>query len=160
MKKSINYIIFIILLIVLVISMTLSVLFLKYKDQGKFNLSRKKFDIVFTNAIVNDENVKFKINNEKKYIHIDISKLPKEIQLSVDIKNIANIDALVKNFSYSNIDTNAQEGEVSITTSINNGEIIKKGEAKKLNIVIKNNTNKEDLYYNFNINYLFEEYNL
>jgi len=160
MKKSINYIIFIILLIVLVISMTLSVLFLKYKDQGKFNLSRKKFDIVFTNAIVNDENVKFKINNEKKYIHIDISKLPKEIQLSVDIKNIANIDALVKNFSYSNIDTNAQEGEVSITTSINNGEIIKKGEAKKLNIVIKNNTNKEDLFYNFNINYLFEEYNL
>ena len=151
MKKSINYIIFIILLIVLVISMTLSVLFLKYKDQGKFNLSRKKFDIVFTNAIV---------NNEKKYIHIDISKLPKEIQLSVDIKNIANIDALVKNFSYSNIDTNAQEGEVNITTSINNGEIIKKGEAKKLNIVIKNNTNKEDLFYNFNINYLFEEYNL
>ena len=65
MKKSINYIIFIILLIVLVISMTLSVLFLKYKDQGKFNLSRKKFDIVFTNAIVNDENVKFKINNKK-----------------------------------------------------------------------------------------------
>lgn len=160
MKKSINYIIFIILLIVLVISMTLSVLFLKYKDQGKFNLSRKKFDIVFTNAIVNDENVKFKINNEKKYIHIDISKLPKEIQLSVDIKNIANIDALVKNFSYSNIDTNAQDGEVEVTTSINNGEIIKKGEAKKLNIVIKNNTNNEDLFYNFNINYLFEEYNL
>ena len=160
MKKNFNFILFIVLLIILVICVTLSILFLKYRDQGKFNLSRKKFDVVFTNAVVNDEDVKLKINNEKKFIHIDISSLKSEVVLSLDVKNIANIDALVKNFSYSNINTNAGENDVLVTTSINNGDVIKKGEAKKLNVIIKNNTNKEDIYYNFNINYLFEEYNL
>ena len=155
MKGSLKYIIIVIVLIVLVVSITLSTLFIKYKEQGKFNVIRKNFDVVFTNQYVKDSNVKLKIN-----LHIDISNIDKEASIDVDVMNIANIDALVKNFSYSNIDTNARDGEIVVTTSINNGDIIKKGDSKKLNIVIKNNSVRKDIYYNFNINYLFEEYNL
>ncbi len=160
MKGSLKYIIIVIILIVLVVSITLSTLFIKYKEQGKFNVIRKNFDVVFTNQYVKDNNVKLKINNDKDYLHIDISNIDKEASIDVDVMNIANIDALVKNFSYSNIDTNARDGEIVVTTSINNGDIIKKGDSKKLNIVIKNNSVRKDIYYNFNINYLFEEYNL
>ena len=160
MKGSFKYIIIVLLLCVLVISITLSTLFIKYKEQGKFNVIRKNFDVVFTNQYVKDDNVKLKINNDKDYLHIDISNIKKEVSIDVDVMNIANIDALVKNYSYSNIDTNAKENEISIYTSINNGDVIKKGDSKKLNIIIKNNSNRSDIYYNFNINYLFEEYNL
>ena len=160
MKGSLKYIMIVIVLIGLVVSITLSTLFIKYKEQGKFNVIRKNFDVVFTNQYVKDSNVKLKINNDKDYLHIDISNIDKEASIDVDVMNIANIDALVKNFSYSNIDTNARDGEIVVTTSINNGDIIKKGDSKKLNIVIKNNSVRKDIYYNFNINYLFEEYNL
>ena len=160
MKGSFKYIIIVLLLCVLVISITLSTLFIKYKEQGKFNVIRKNFDVVFTNQYVKDDNVKLKINNDKDYLHIDISNIKKEVSIDVDVMNIANIDALVKNYSYSNIDTNAKDNEISIYTSINNGDVIKKGDSKKLNIIIKNNSNRSDIYYNFNINYLFEEYNL
>ena len=160
MKGSLKYIIIVLLLSILVISITVSTLFTKYKEQGKFNVIRKNFDVVFTNQFVKDDNVKLKINNDKDYLHIDISNIKKDISIDVDVKNIANIDAIVKNYSYSNISTNATDGQISVYTSINNGDVIKKGDSKKLNIVIKNNTNRSDIYYNFNINYLFEEYNL
>jgi len=160
MKDSLKYIILVLLFIILVVSLTLSNLFIKYKEQGKFNVIRKDFDIVFTNQFVKNDNVKLKINNEKDYLHIDISNLVKEVNIEVDVKNIANIDAIVKNFSYSNINTNAMNKEVVVYSSIKNGDIIKKGDSKKLNIIIKNNSDRRDIYYNFNLNYLFEEYNL
>ena len=150
----------VIVLIVLVISVTLSILFVKYKEQGKFNVIRRNFDVVFTNTDVKNEGVILKIDNDKKFVHVEIKNLTNEAKISLDVKNITNVDALVKNYSYSNVDTNALDGEVSITSSINNGDIIKSGESKKLNIVVKNNSGKKDIYYNFNINYLFSEYNL
>ena len=79
---------------------------------------------------------------------------------SSKIKNTANIDALLKNYSISNINTNAKEGSIIVYVSTKNGEVIKKGETKKLIVIIKNNSKDKNIYYNFNINYLFEEYNL
>ena len=160
MKKSLKYIILVFIFIVLIVSSTVSILFVKYKDHGKFNVIRKKFDVVFTNGIVFDDSSKIKINNDNDTLHISIDKLASSAEFSIEIKNIANIDAILKNYSYSNIDTNASDDEVSIIVNINNGDIIKKGESKKLSIVVKNNTNRDDIYYNFNINCLFEEYNL
>lgn len=157
MKKGFKYILFITIFMVLVISITISILLVKYKDQGKFNVIRKNFNVVFTNAVVENEGVTVKIDNEKKFVHVEIEKLEREVEISLDIKNIANINALVKNFSYSNIYSNSIDGDVSITSSIKNGDVIKSGEAKKLIIKVKNNTNRNDIYYNFNVNYLFEE---
>ena len=160
MKKSIKIIVFVITFIALIASITISVLYTKYSEQGNFELSRKRFDVVFSNPIVNDDNITIKLDNDNKSIHVEIADVVGTKEISLDVKNIANIDALVKNYSYSNIDTNAKENEISIYTSINNGDVIKKGDSKKLNIIIKNNSNRSDIYYNFNINYLFEEYNL
>ena len=74
MKNSLKYILLIIVFIACVASITISVLFTRYKEQGNFSLSRKKFDVVFTNVIVDSDNVKvifdpvnfLNINNYKK----------------------------------------------------------------------------------------------
>lgn len=160
MKKSIKYILFIVVFIVFVVSITISTLFTKYSDQGKFIVSRKNFNIVFSNIIVNNDNVKVKVDNNTKSIHIEVLELDSE-EISIDIKNIANIDGIIKNYSITNVDTNVNNKEdIDINVSLPNDVIIKSGESKKLNINIKNNTKSKEIYYKFNINYLIEEYNL
>ena len=160
MNKYLKYIILIVLFILLVVSITVSILFTKYKVQGVFSLSRKRFEIVFTNVLVNDDNIKVKLDNSNKSIHINAEDLKKQEEVSLDIKNIANIDAIIKNYSISNVDTNSNNDNVTVKVSTENGDIIKKGETKKLIITINNNSKDKGIYYNFNINYLFEEYNL
>jgi hypothetical protein len=110
--------------------------------------------------MIDNDNISVKLDNEKKFIHIDIDDLSKEEQINIDIKNIGNIDGMIKNYAISNIDTNVDNDLIELTSSINNGDVIKKGESKKLTIKIKNKSNIENVHYNFNINYLFEEYNL
>lgn len=160
MKYSIKYVALISVFVVFVASITISILFTRYKEQGNFLLSRKRFDVAFSNVLVDDSDVKVKLDNENKSIHIDVSNLESSKEASVDIMNIANIDALVKNYSISNIETNAKDGSIEVKASVVGGDTIKKGERKKLIITIKNNSKDKDIYYNFNINYLFEEYNL
>lgn len=160
MKNSLKYILLVIVFIAFVASITVSVLFTRYKEQGNFSLSRKRFEVVFSNVIIDSDRIKVKLDNDNKSIHIKAKDLKDKDTISLDIKNIANIDAVVKNYSISNVDTNASNENVVVDTSIQNGDIIKKGETKKLIIKINNNSKDKDLYYNFNINYLFEEYNL
>lgn len=160
MKNSLKYILLIIVFVVFVVSITMSILFTKYKEQGNFSLSRKKFEVLFTNVLVNNDNIKVKLDNQNKSIHIETNNLTDTEEVSLDIKNTANIDALLKNYSISNINTNAKEGSIIVYVSTKNGEVIKKGETKKLIVIIKNNSKDKNIYYNFNINYLFEEYNL
>ena len=160
MKKYIKYILLVVVFIAFIVSITISVLFTKYKEQGNFLLSRKRFDVVFSNVLVEKDNMSVKLDNANKSIHIKVNNISDTEEVSLDIKNIANIDAVIKNYSISNLDTNAQDGTVIVDLSTNNGDVIKKGETKKLFIIIKNNSKDKDIYYNFNINYLFEEYNL
>ena len=161
MKNSIKYILLVIVFIVFVASITVSILFTRYSESGNFDVIRKNFNIVFSNIIVNSDDVKIKVDNENKSIHIEVLNLDSE-EINIDVKNIANIDGIIKNYSLSNIDTNAKDRDkdVSVSVSLTEGEIIKHGESKKLNVNIKNNSNEKDIYYKFNINYLFEEYNL
>ena len=159
MKKSIKYIILIVVFIAFVVSITASTLFTKYSEQGVFNVKRKNFDIVFSNIIVNSDKAKVKIDNTNKSIHIEVNNLEEE-NISVDVINIANIDGIVKNYSLSNIDTNASIDGVDVSVSLDREDIISSGESRKLNINIKNKSKSKDIYYRFNINYLFEEYNL
>ena len=160
MNKYIKYIILIVVFIVLVVSVTMSILFTKYKEQGDFDLNRKKFEVVFSNVLVEKDNIKVKLDNDNSSIHITTNELVGSEKIYLDIKNIANIDATIKNYSISNVDTNAKDGSVEVKVSTNMGDIIKKGETKKLIITINNNSKDKDIHYNFNINYLFEEYNL
>ena len=160
MKKYIKYILLTVLFIILVASITVSILFNKYKEQGTFNLSRKKFEVVFSNVLVDNDNIKVKLDNNNKSIRIKTDNIGKEEVVSLDIKNIANIDAIIKNYSISNVDTNSKNDNVVVKVSTNNGDVIKKGETKKLIISINNNSKDKNIYYNFNVNYLFEEYNL
>lgn len=160
MKKSLKYIILIIVFILFVVSITVSILFTRYKEQGTFSLSRKKFDLVFTNILVDDDNIKVKTDNKSKSIHISTDNLIGSKEVSFDIKNIANIDAIIKNYSVSNVITNSKNDKVKVDISSKNGDVIKKGETKKVIITIENNSKEKNIYYNFNINYLFEEYNL
>lgn len=160
MKKYLKYIILVAVFVVLVVSITISMLFTRYKEQGKFEVSRKSFNVIFTNVLVDKDNIKVKLDNDNKSVHIKTIDLANVEEVSLDIKNIANKDAVIKNYSLSNIVTNSKAGEIIIDVSAKNGDVIRKGETKKLIITIKNNSKNKNLYYNFNINYLFEEYNL
>ena len=160
MKKYLKYIILIVVFVVLVVSITMSMLFTRYKEQGKFEVSRKNFNLMFTNVLVDKDNIKVKLDNEAKSIHIKTKDLARVEEVSLDIKNISNTDAVIKNYSISNVVTNSKSGDVSINISTKNADVIKKGETKKLIITINNNSKDKNIYYNFNINYLFEEYNL
>ena len=160
MKKYLKYIILIVVFVVLVVSITMSMLFTRYKEQGKFEVSRKSFNVIFTNVLVDKDNIKVKLDNDNKSVHIKTIDLANVEEVSLDIKNISNTDAVIKNYSISNVVTNSKSGDVSINISTKNADVIKKGETKKLIITINNNSKDKNIYYNFNINYLFEEYNL
>ena len=160
MKGFLKYTLLIILFIILVASITLSKLILNYQEKGTFELNRTYSDVLFSNIIINEETVSIKVDNNSKSIHIMIPNL-KELEFDVDLKNIGNKDVKIKNFSYSNIVSNANNNEVEITSSLKEGDIISGSGTKKLNVKIKyKGKSKEKIYYNFNINYVFEEVNL
>ncbi len=161
MKDKLFDIVLVVLFIILALFSTFTFLIISKKETGNVKFIKKYYDIMFVNAqTLNDSSIK--VNNEEDYIHIEIPNLNefnKEILLSIDAVNIGNIDTYVKNFSISNIDTNLKDNDVNISLSLDRNEIIKKSEYKKINIKITyNNSNKiENPYYNFNINYVFDE---
>ena len=160
MKGFLKYTLLIILFIILVASITLSKLILNYQEKGTFELNRTYSDVLFSNIIINEETVSIKVDNNSKSIHIMIPNL-KELEFDVDLKNIGNKDVKIKNFSYSNIVSNANNNEVEITSSLKEGDIISGSGTNKLNVKIKyKGKSSEYIYYNFNINYVFEEVNL
>ena len=164
MKKAFKYIILLLLVIILVVCITYSHLNLHYSEKGNISINNNYYDIIFGNTMIDNDDVKVKINNDEDYIHIqakDIVKY-KEITLSLDVKNIGNKDAYLDSFSYSNVDSNVNLDNVEITSSLLKDTTIKGGESKKLVVKIKYNGKEkiEDSYYNFNINYTFNEVKL
>ena len=156
MKGFLKYTLLILLFIILVASITLSRLILGYQEKGTFELYRTYSDVLFSNVIIEDD-ASVKLDNSNKSIHVEISDL-KEVEFEVDLKNIGNKDVIIKNFSYSNIVSNAETNEVEITSSLKEGDIISGSGIKKLNVKVKyKGKSKEQIHYNFNINYVFEE---
>ncbi len=156
MKNSLKYVILIILFIVLVISVTVSNLFIKYETKGEFNYKNKYYEIKYSNITMNNNQTMVKIDEENNSIHISIPTLEKKEVISFDITNIGNSDIIFDNYSITNIDTIVNTDNVIVNTSINKNELIKGGNSKKVIINIINN-NKNNGYYNFNINCLFKE---
>ena len=64
--------------------------------------------------------------------------------------------ANVKNYSITNIDTNAKNpNDIEVSVSLDSGVIIKSGESKKLNITIRNKSKLNDIYYKFNFGIIY-----
>ena len=164
MKNSLKYIILTLLVIVLVVLITFTYLSLHYSKRGTIKVTKDYYDIVFSNIMMEEEGLKIKANSEDDSIHIEVPNIvkTKEIKFSLDIKNIGNKDVKVDNYSYANIDSNIDISKVEIITSLEKESVIKGGESRKLFVTIKYNgkEKKEDSYYNFNINYVFEEVKL
>ena len=164
MKKSLKYIILVILVITLVVLITFSYLKLHYSEKGTIKITKNYYDIVFNNTMMEYDGIKVKINNEEDSIHIEVPNIEKnkDISFSLDVKNIGSKDAFIDNFEYSNIDSSVDTEKIEIATSLEKGSVIKGGESKKLYVNIKYNGNEkgENLYYNFNVNYIFDEVKL
>jgi plasmid rolling circle replication initiator protein Rep len=160
MKKSLKYILLVLLIILLVASITISTLIIKYETKGDFSLVKQYKEIHFNNIIM-DKDISIKINEEDTSIHIEIPEFNNEVEFSIDISNIGNQDTILKNFSYTNIVTNLDQNNLLIIPSLKEGDVIKGGEKRRLNVVIKYNGKvPSESYLNFNINYLFSEENL
>ena len=160
MKNGLKYILLVLLIILLVASITISTLVIKYETNGDFSLVKQYKEIHFSNIIM-DKDISIKINEEDTSIHIEIPKFDSEVEFSIDLRNIGNQDTKLKNFSYTNIVTNLDQNNIVITPSLKEGDIIKGGEIRRLNVLVKYNGKiPSESYLNFNINYLFEEENL
>ena len=159
MKDKVYYIIMVVVFILLVVTSTITFLVINNSEKGTSNFIKKYYDIMFSNTIINDDNVLVKVDNDNDSIHVEIPNLKKTITFSLDLKNIGNKDAYVSNYSFSNIDTNVDLDNVNISVSIPRDEIIKGGSDKKLNVTVNYNSVNNNItpYYNFNINYLFNE---
>ena len=86
MKNGIKYIIFIIVVICCAGGLTMSYLHAHYKETGEINISKKYYDIMFTNAIVSGSETSIKIDNDNDSIHFDIPNFSDKVLLySIDL---------------------------------------------------------------------------
>lgn len=164
MKNTVKYILLLILSIILVVCITFTYLKIHYFEKGTIKINNSYYDIVFSNILVENNDLMIKTNDGSDSIHIEVNNIieNKEIELSLDMKNIGSRDVIVDNYSYMNIDSNVDLSKVEITSSIEKNDVIKGGESKKLFIKIKYNGKEkiDNSYYNFNINYVFNEVKL
>jgi hypothetical protein len=166
MKDRIKYISLIAVFIILVFSITITNLLLKYDDTGSFVSNKEYYEIRFSNVRVNyDIDTIIKVNNEDNSLHFELSNLNDYVEektFYIDVTNLGNKSAYVTNMYLTNIDTNEKSDKIDIYTSINNGDRINGGEQKLLIVRVKYNSkeSKDIKYYNFNINYNFDKVNL
>lgn len=166
MKDKIRVISLIAVFIILVFSITITRLLIKYDESGSFNTNKEFYDIRLSNARINfDTKSTIKINNEDKSIYFELSNLNDfitEKTFYIDLSNLGNKDVIVTNMYYSNINTNIKSDDVDIFVNIKNTDKILGGENKKLVVKVKYNGKKtnDESYYNFNINYNFEKVSL
>ena len=156
MKNSLKYVLLIIFFIALVISVTVSTLYIKYEIKGEFKYNRRYYDIKYSNVFMDNDDIIVKVDENNNSIHIDIPELEKENTISVDVSNIGNSDIVVDSYSITNVDTSLNKDNISVVTSLEKDDVLKGGNSEKIIINIKNN-NKEKGHFNFNINYIFKE---
>lgn len=162
-KNNFVYAVCIVLFVVLVTSVTITYLVINEKDRGISDVSKKYYDVIFSNVSIDYESdISVKINNEKDYIHIvipNLNEFERSSSFAIDVKNIGNISAYVEKMHLSNIISNIDPSKVNVDVSLVKDDIIKGGESKKLIITITY-IGKEKIEipnYEFNINYSFNE---
>jgi hypothetical protein len=143
------------LFIALVISVTVSTLYIKYEIKGDFVFT-KNYSLIKYSNIIMDDDIIVKLDEINNSIYVNIPSLKKETNISVDVNNIGNEDIVISNYQILNVDTSLNKDNVIITTSLKQDEVIKGGSSKKLLIKITNN-NKNDGHYNFSINTIYKE---
>lgn len=161
--KIISYSISIVFLILFIFVLTYSYLNTNFSQKGNIDYKRKYYDIVFNNVTIDaDTTMKVKLDSDSDTIKIkveDLNEFRKANSFSIDLTNIGNINAIIKNIRILNINSNVQLKNVNIDISTNVNDIINGGETKKLIICITYNKTSEieNPYYFFDIKYDFDE---
>ncbi len=161
--KIISYSISIVFLILFIFVLTYSYLNTNFSQKGNIDYKRKYYDIVFNNVTIDaDTTMKVKLDSDSDTIKIkveDLNEFRKANSFSIDLTNIGNINAIIKNIRILNINSNVQLKDVNIDISTNVNDIINGGETKKLIICITYNKTSEieNPYYFFDIKYDFDE---
>lgn len=161
--KIISYSISIVFLILFIFVLTYSYLNTNFSQKGNIDYKRKYYDIVFNNVTIDaDTTMKVKLDSDSDTIKIkveDLNEFRKANSFSIDLTNIGNINAIIKNIRILNTNSNVQLKDVNVDISTNVNDIINGGETKKLIICITYNKTSEieNPYYFFDIKYDFDE---
>lgn len=161
--KIISYSISIVFLILFIFILTYSYLNTNFSQKGNIDYKRKYYDIVFNNVTIDaDTTMKVKLDSDSDTIKIkveDLNEFRKANSFSIDLTNIGNINAIIKNIRILNTNSNVQLKDVNVDISTNVNDIINGGETKKLIICITYNKTSEieNPYYFFDIKYDFDE---
>lgn len=161
--KIISYSISIVFLILFIFVLTYSYLNTNFSQKGNVDYKRKYYDIVFNNVTIDaDTTMKVKLDSDNDTIKIrveDLNEFRKANSFSIDLTNIGNINAIIKNIRILNTNSNVQLKDVNVDISTNVKDIINGGETKKLIICITYNKTSEieNPYYFFDIKYDFDE---
>ena len=161
--KIISYSISIVFLILFIFVLTYSYLNTNFSQKGNIDYKRKYYDIVYNNVTIDgDTTMKVKLDSDNDTIKIrveDLNEFRKANSFSIDLTNIGNINAIIKNIRILNTNSNVQLKDVNVDISTNVNDIINGGETKKLIICITYNKTSEieNPYYFFDIKYDFDE---
>lgn len=161
--KIISYSISIVFLILFIFVLTYSYLNTNFSQKGNIDYKRKYYDIVFNNVTIDaDTTMNVKLDGDSDTIKIkveDLNEFRKANSFSIDLTNIGNINAIIKNIRILNTNSNVQLKDVNVDISTNVNDIINGGETKKLIICITYNKTSEieNPYYFFDIKYDFDE---
>lgn len=163
MKEKLRYTLIVLLFILVVLTCSLYYLFNNFDIRGNADIKKKYYDIKFSNATIDYEtDMTVKLDNEKNTITIkvpDLNKFRKTNSFSIDVTNIGNINARIKNYYIESIFSNIDTKNVNIDLSLDKNNVIEGGKTEKL--IIKITYNGKDLidspYYEFSIKYDFDE---
>jgi hypothetical protein len=162
-KNNFIFIMLFLLIVVLVFSVSITYFVIQKSMTGTGIVETSYYDILFTNTTIDfDSKIEVKINDEEDKISIkvpDVNEFLEENSFTIDVKNIGNIDAYVDSMFLSNIDSNIETENFNIDISLVRDDVIKGSESKKLRISItyKGEKLEEESYFNFDINYKFNE---
>ena len=99
--KIISYSISIVFLILFIFVLTYSYLNTNFSQKGNIDYKRKYYDIVFNNVTIDaDTTMKVKLDSDSDTIKIkveDLNEFRKANSFSIDLTNIGNINAIIKN---------------------------------------------------------------
>ena len=162
-KNNFIFIMLFLLITVLVFSVSITYFVIQKSMTGTGIIETNYYDILFTNTTIDfDSKMEININDDEDKISIkipDINEFLEENSFTIDVKNIGNIDAYVDRMFLSNLDSNVETENFNIDISLVKDDVIKGSESKKLKISITYNGEKlEEMgYFNFDINYKFNE---